>query len=91
MRASPKINIGVDNKQKNVISRAAELSGLTITQYVLGLVLPDAERRITEETRIRPTEMGCEAFAESRDEPMRDLSELRALLNRKSRFHDSSF
>jgi uncharacterized protein (DUF1778 family) len=89
MATLTRIDIRVDEEKKNVISRAAELSGQTITQYVLGLVWPDAERRVTEDTRIRLSETDWEAFAARLDEPPRELPELKALLNRKSRFQDA--
>jgi len=39
-----RIDIRVDEEKKRVIAKAAEMAGLTITQYVMGLVWPDAER-----------------------------------------------
>jgi len=89
MATLTRIDIRVDDEKKNVIAKAAELSGLTITQYVLGLVWPDAERRVAENRRIRLSEKDWEAFTSRLDEPPRELPELRELLTRKSRFQDA--
>jgi len=89
MATLTRIDIRVDEEKKNVIARAAELSGQTITAYVLGLVWPDAERRTAEDARIRLSETDWKAFANRLDEPARELPELKALLNRKTRFRDA--
>ena len=44
MATITRIDIRVDEEKKRVIAKAAEMAGLTITQYVMGLVWPDAER-----------------------------------------------
>ena len=88
MPALTRIDLRVDEEKKNVIARAAELAGLTITQYVLGLVWPDAERRVAESSRVRLSEKNWEAFTARLDEAPRDLSALKALLARESRFQD---
>lgn len=89
MATLTRIDLRVDEEKKGVIARAAELSGLTITQYVLGLVWPDAERRVAEHSRIRLSEKDWEAFAARLDEAPRELPELKALLTRQSRFRDA--
>ena len=89
MATLTRIDIRVDDDKKSVIAKAAELSGLTITQYVLGLVWPDAERRVAEDRQIRLSEKDWETFSARLDEAPRDLPELRKLLTPKSRFQDA--
>lgn len=89
MATLTRIDIRVDGEKKNMIAKAAELSGQTITQYVLGLVWPDAERRVAEDTRIRLSEKDWTAFASRLDEAPQELPELRELLTRKSRFQNA--
>ncbi|NLT71323.1 MAG: DUF1778 domain-containing protein [Verrucomicrobiaceae bacterium] len=89
MATQTRIDIRVDLEKKNVIARAAELSGQTITQYVLGLVWPDAERRTTQDNRLRLSQADWEAFTDRLDAPPRELPEVKALLTRKTRFQDA--
>lgn len=65
--------------------------GLTITQYVMGLVWPDAERRVAENHRVKLSPRDWKAFAERLDAPPRDLPGLRELLDRHSRFLTTHF
>lgn len=88
MATLTRIDIRVDEEKKHVISQAAELTGQTITQYVLGLVWPDAERRVAENHRIQLSARDWEAFSKRLDEMPRKLPALKALLNRESRFSD---
>lgn len=89
MATITRIDIRVDAEKKQVVARAAEMAGQTITQYVMGLVLPDAERRVAENSRIQLSVRDWQAFAERLDAAPGRLPELKALLNRESRFQDA--
>jgi uncharacterized protein (DUF1778 family) len=89
MATLTRIDLRVDEEKKTVIARAAELANMTITQYVLSLVWPDAERRVSEQSRIRLSANDWDAFVARLDAPTRDLPELRELLSRPSRFRDA--
>ncbi len=89
MATITRIDIRVDDDKKRIISEAAALAGQTITQYVMGLVLPDAERRVAENCRIKLSRRDWEDFRARLDAPPQDLPALRALLNRESRFQDA--
>lgn len=88
MATITRIDIRVDEGKKQVIAQAAALLGQTVTQYVMGLVLPDAERRIAENHRVQLSPQDWEAFIRRLDEAPKELPELKTLLNRKSRFQD---
>lgn len=83
-----RIDIRVDDAKKEVISKAAALLGQTVTQYVMSLVLPDAERRVAENHRIQLSPQDWEVFARRLDEAPQELPALKILLNRESRFQD---
>lgn len=88
MATITRIDIRVDEEKKHVITKAAEMAGQTITQYVMGLVWPDAERRVAENYRIQLSARDWETFANRLDAPPKKLTELKTLLNRESRFQD---
>lgn len=88
MATMTRIDIRVDDAKKEVIAKAAALLGQTVTQYVMGLVLPDAERRVAENHRIQLSAADWEAFARRLDETPKELPALKALLNRESRFQN---
>ena len=73
-----RIRLLVEADQKRLISQAAALSGQTVTQYVLGLVLPDAESRV--ENR---------GVMKRMDAPSKELPALRALFRREGRFKET--
>jgi uncharacterized protein (DUF1778 family) len=90
MATITRIDIRVDEDKKEVIAKAASLAGQTITQYVMGLVWPDAERRVAENYRVQLNSRDWEAFTKRLDAaPPKNLSELKVLLNRESRFQDA--
>jgi|LakMenEpi03Aug12_release.lakeMendotaPanAssembly.Ray.scaffolds.fasta_scaffold3584889_2 uncharacterized protein (DUF1778 family) len=88
MATITRIDIRVDDEKKRVIAAAAELAGQTITQYVMGLVWPDAERRVAENYGIKLTRRDWDEFVARLDAPPKDLPALRELLGRESRFQD---
>lgn len=89
MATITRIDIRVDKEKKHVINKAAKMAGQTITQYVMSLVWPDAERRVAENYRIQLSAKDWEALTNRLDAPPKKLLELKALLNRESRFQDA--
>lgn len=89
MATLTRIDIRIDERRKQVISKAAQLAGQNVSQYILGLVLPDAQLRVMEESRLRLPEKDWRHFCQRLDEPVRDLPELRELLQRPGRFQDA--
>lgn len=89
MATITRIDIRVDDEKKQVIAQAAKMAGQTITQYIMGLVWPDAERRVAENHRIVLSARDWEAFTERLDRAPGKLAELKALLERESRFQDA--
>lgn len=86
MATLTRIDIRIEELKKKVIARAAELSGQNLTQYIMSVVWPDAERRVSQESRIKLSSRDWKQFCERLDAPIRDLPELKKLLNRPSRF-----
>lgn len=60
-------SLGFSIMKPRVITLGA--GGLTITQYVMGLVWPDAERRVAENHRVKLSPRDWKAFAERLDAP----------------------
>jgi uncharacterized protein (DUF1778 family) len=89
MATITRIDIRVDEQKKEVIAKAAEIAGQTITQYVMSLVWPDAERRVAENYRIQLSARDWAAFVQQLDAPPKKLPALKKLLNRESRFQDA--
>jgi uncharacterized protein (DUF1778 family) len=77
-----KIHAGADS------TSGGRVAGQTITQYVMGLVWPDAERRVAENCGIKLTRRDWDEFVARLDAPPKDLPALQELLGRESRFQD---
>jgi uncharacterized protein (DUF1778 family) len=84
--ASTRIDLRLDPYKKRVVSRAAELLGVNITQFIMDRVFPEAERIVLEDQRIRLSPKDWEQFCMKLDEPPKDLPELRKLLAEPSLF-----
>lgn len=52
MATLTRIDIRVEEIKKRVIAKAAELNGQNLTQYIMGLVWADAEKRVNQDTSI---------------------------------------
>ncbi len=89
MATTARMDLHIDDEKRRVIARAARLAGQSVTQYVLGLVWPDAQRRIADETRLRLPQRQWQSFCKRLDQPPRDIPQLRRLLERPSRFQDA--
>jgi uncharacterized protein (DUF1778 family) len=86
--ASPttRIDLRIDPYKKSVISRAAALLGINITQFIMERVFPDAERIVAEDNRTRLPKKEWERFLAKLDEPPKDLPKLRRLMQEPSIF-----
>ncbi len=89
MATTARMDLHIDDEKRRVIARAARLAGQSVTQYVLGLVWPDAQRRVADETRLRLPQRQWQRFCKRLDQPPRDIPQLRRLLERPSRFQDA--
>ena len=83
---STRIDIRIDPYKKSVVSRAAELLGVNVTQFIMDRVYPEAEKIVLENKRIQLSSKDWERFCEQLDEPPKELSELRKLLREPSIF-----
>ena len=83
---STRIDLRIDPYKKSVVSRAAELLGVNITQFIMDRVFPEAERIVLEDNRIRLSKKDWDRFCSKLDEPPKDLPELRKLLKEPSIF-----
>jgi len=83
---STRIDLRVDTHKKEIISRAAAMLGVNITQFIMERVFPEAERIVAEDNRIRLPREEWERFLAKLDEPPRDLPELRRLMQEPSIF-----
>ena len=84
--SSTRIDLRVDSHKKRIISRAAALLGVNITQFILERVYPEAERIVAEDNRTRLPNAEWERFLAKLDEPPKDLPELRRLMQEPSIF-----
>jgi len=84
--ASARIDLRLDPHKKSIVTRAAELLGVNITQFIMDRVFPEAERIVLENHRIRLSSKDWERFCARLDEPPKNLPELRKLLREPSIF-----
>jgi len=84
--ASTRIDLRVDAHKKNIISRAAAMLGVNITQFIMERVFPEAERIVAEDNRTRLPKEEWERFLAKLDEAPKDLPELRRLMQEPSIF-----
>jgi uncharacterized protein (DUF1778 family) len=84
--ASTRIDLRVDAHKKNIISRAAAMLGVNITQFIMERVFPEAERIVAEDNRTRLPKEQWDRFLAKLDEAPKDLPELRRLMQEPSIF-----
>ncbi len=84
--ASARIDLRLDRRKKNIVVRAAELTGVNITQFIMDRVFPDAERIVLENNRIQLSGRDWAKFCARLDAPPKKLPELRKLLREPSLF-----
>lgn len=74
----------VDERQERVLRAAAELSGETLTGFVLGVATQRAEEVLERAHRIDVGAEAFERFAAALDEPAQDMPKLRNYARRQS-------
>ncbi len=84
--ASTRIDLRIDPYKKSVVSRAAELLGVNVTQFIMDRIYPEAEKIVLENRRIQLPKKDWERFCAQLDEPPKELPELRKLLREPSIF-----
>jgi len=83
---STRIDLRIDPYKKSVVSQAADLLGVNITQFIMDRIFPEAEKIVMEHQRIRLSKEDWERFCRKLDEPPKSLPELRKLLKEPSIF-----
>jgi len=83
---SARIDLRVESRKKEIITRAAAMRGINITQFIMDMVYPEAERIVAEENRARLSRADWQRFAAKLDEAPRDLPKLRRLMRESSIF-----
>lgn len=83
---STRIDLRVDPYKKSIISRAAEMLGINITQFIMDRVFPEAEKIVSENYRLKLSKTDFEHFCAKLDEPPKELPALRRLIQEKSIF-----
>lgn len=84
--SSNRIDLRVDPYKKSIISRAAEMLGVNVTQFIIDRIFPEAEKIVGENPRIQLSAEDWERFCARLDEPPKDLPALRELMQEKSIF-----
>jgi uncharacterized protein (DUF1778 family) len=67
----------LSHHQKDMLVRAAEIEGLSLTEFVLGALTEAASRVVREQDMLSLTQADQAAFAAAISHPARDLPELR--------------
>jgi uncharacterized protein (DUF1778 family) len=79
-----RINMRVDERQERVLRAAAELSGETLTGFVLAVATQRAEEVLERARRIDVGAEEFERFAAALDGPPEDMPTLRRYANQQS-------
>ncbi|MGI8731245.1 MAG: DUF1778 domain-containing protein [Solirubrobacteraceae bacterium] len=79
-----RINMRVDERQERVLRAAAELSGETLTGFVLAVATQRAEEVLERANRIDVGAETFERFVAALDEPIEEMAKLRDYARRPS-------
>jgi uncharacterized protein (DUF1778 family) len=85
---SERIELRLTHVQKQEIERAAALSGRTVTDFSVPLLVREATEVIRVERDLRMSEASWDAFNAILDAPAKPVAGLADLLNRQSVFSD---
>ena len=85
---SDRLELRLTPEQKRTIERAAQLSGRTVTDFSVPVLLDEASEVIRQDAELRMSEQAWDEFAEILDRPAKPIAELAALLRRPSVFTD---
>lgn len=87
-----RIDLRTDSRRKEVIRLAAEIRGVTITEFILGEAYPAAERVVAEDQGPLHIDLDSDAwaaFCERLDSPPSPPESLRELMSRPEVFKDA--
>lgn len=85
---SDRLELRLTREQKSEIERAAALSGRSVTDFSVPLLVKEAEQVIRIERELRMSQKSWDAFNEILDRPAHTISGLADLLKRPSVFED---
>ena len=85
---SDRLELRLTREQKSEIERAAALSGRSVTDFSVPLLVKEAEQIIRIERELRMSQKSWDAFNEILDRPAHPISGLADLLKRPSVFED---
>ena len=83
-----RLNIRASEFEKSVLMRAAKVSRVSISQFVLQQALDAAERVLSDQTRFVLSGSEFEKFCQLLDAPVRDLPAVRKLSAESSPWHE---
>jgi hypothetical protein len=83
-----RLNIRATEFEKSVLERAAKVSRVSMSQFVLQQALDAAERVLSDQTRFVLSEAEFEKFCERLDAPTRDLPAVRKLAAESSPWNE---
>lgn len=85
---SDRIELRLTREQKTEIEQAAAISGRSVTDFSVPLLVKEAEQIIRVERDLQMSKRSWEAFNEILDRPAKPVSGLADLLKRPSVFED---
>jgi len=83
-----RIEIRLTAGQKRTIEQAAALSGRSVTDFSVTLLLEEAREVIRQDRELRMSPLAWETFSEILDPPAKPIDELAAVVRRPSVFTD---
>jgi uncharacterized protein (DUF1778 family) len=85
---SDRIELRLTREQKSEIEQAAAISGRSVTDFSVPLLVKEAEQLIRVERDLQMSKRSWDAFNEILDRPAKPVSGLADLLKRPSVFED---
>lgn len=85
---SDRIELRLTREQKSEIEKAAAISGRSVTDFSVPLLVKEAEQIIRVERELHMSKKSWDAFNEILDRPAKPVSGLADLLKRPSVFED---
>jgi uncharacterized protein (DUF1778 family) len=85
---SDRLELRLTRQQKTEIEQAAAISGRSVTDFSVPLLVKEAEQIIRVERELRMSKKSWDAFNEILDRPAKPVSGLADLLKRPSVFED---
>ncbi len=81
-----RLDIRASHYAKTIIKRAADRKGLSMAEFIMQTVLPEAEKITAEESRLLLSSGDFDRFYDELDRPPRLLANIRKLAAKKSPF-----